>query len=282
MIGQDWHIDGDDLAAYAEGRTGAVMLASVEAHLIACERCRAALSQQVHAGDTHDDAHDDWVWAGIVERVDRGNRLFSWPSRLLMVSISSPPLALVTALLAGLLVGFVCVARLSEARNATTMLVSFGPLVPLVGARVAFGRSVDPAGTMSAAAPMAAGRVAATRALVVTVIACLAGLMVSPLTTLDPHESVVWLLPALALSAISVAIATYVDSTVPTILFGIAWLAAVGAWLGDVPRALRGLSVDGLVTERPDVQSALLVVTAAAIAVCFLRRDSDPNWRTLP
>ena len=47
-----------------------------------------------------------------------------------------------------------------------------------------------------------------TRALVVTVIACLAGILVSPLTTLDPRESIVWLLPALALSAISVAIAT--------------------------------------------------------------------------
>jgi hypothetical protein len=278
VIGQEWHIDGDDLADYAEGRTGPVMLASVEAHLIACERCRSALSMRVHA----DDARADRVWAGIVDRVDRGNRLFSWSSRLLMVSLSSPPLALVTLLLAGVLVAFVSVARLSEARNATTMLVSFGPLVPLVGARIAFGRSVDPAGTMSAAAPVAASRVAATRALVVTVIACLAGIIVSPLTTLDPHESVVWLLPALALSAISVAIATYVDSTIPTTLSAIAWLAVVGAWLGDVPRALRGLSVDGLVTNRPEVQAALVVATVAAIAVCFVRRDSDPNWRTLP
>ena len=46
VIGQEWHIDGDDLAAYAEGRTGAVMLASIEAHLIACERCRSTLSEQ--------------------------------------------------------------------------------------------------------------------------------------------------------------------------------------------------------------------------------------------
>jgi hypothetical protein len=106
--------------------------------------------------------------------------------------------------------------------------------------------------------------------------------VVSPLTTLDPHESVVWLLPALALSAISVAIATYVDSTVPTISLGIAWLAAVGAWLGDVPRTLRGLSVDGLVTDRPAVQAVLVVAIAAAVAVCVVRRDSDPNWRTLP
>jgi hypothetical protein len=278
VIGQEWHVDGDDLAAYAEGRTGAVMLASIEAHLIACERCRSALSHQVHADDTH----DEHVWAGIAERVDRGNRLFSWSSRLLMVSLSSPPLALVTALLAGMLIVFVCVARVSEARHATAVLVSVGPLVPLVGARIAFGRHVDPAGTMAASAPLAAGRVASARALVATVIACLAGIVVSPLTTLDARDSIVWLLPALALSAISVAIATYVDSTLPTVAFSIGWLAVVGAWLGEVPRSLRGVSVDGLATDRPAVQAALLVATVGAFAVCVVRRDADPNWRTLP
>jgi hypothetical protein len=278
VIRHEWHIDDDDLVAYAEGRTGAVMLASVEAHLIACERCRSALSVQVHAGETH----VDHVWARIAERVDRGNRLFSWSSRLLMVSLSSPPLALVTALLAGMLIGFVCVARLGDARHATTVLVSVGPLVPLVGARIAFGRHVDPAGLMAPAAPLAAGRVASARALVATVIACFAGIVVSPLTTLDVNDSMVWLLPALALSAISVAIATYVDSTLPTVAFAIGWLAIVSAWLGDVPRSLRGLSVDGLATDRPAVQAALLVATLAACAVCISRRDTDPNWRTLP
>ena len=283
MIGQEWHVDGDDLAAYAEGRTGAVMLASIEAHLIACERCRSALSEHVHAGDTG----DDLVWSAIVDRVDRGNSLFARSSRLrssrlLVVSLSSPPLAFVTLLLAGILIAFVCAARLSNARDATTVLVSVGPLVPLVGARIAFGRSIDPAGTMAASAPLAAGRVASTRALVVTVIACVAGILVSPLTTLDARDSIVWLLPALALSAISVAIATYVDSSLPTVAFAIGWLAVAGAWLGEVPRALRGLSVDGLATHRPAVQAALLVATAAACVVCVVRRDADPNWRTLP
>jgi Putative zinc-finger len=277
VIRQEWHIDGDDLTAYADGRAGAVMMSSIEAHLLTCEQCRATLNTRVRTPAT-----DDHVWAAIAERVDRGNRLFSWSSRMLVVSVSSPPLAMMTALLAGLLVAFVGGARLNDARNATTMLVSFGPLVPLVGARIAFGRSVDPAGTMAAAAPVAAGRVASTRALVVTIIACLTGILVSPLTTLDAQESVVWLLPALALSAVSVAIATYMDSTLPTIACGLAWLVAIVAWLQDVPRALRGLSVDGLVTDRPAVQAAMLAVTAGAIAVCFLRRDTDPNWRTLP
>ena len=279
MIRQEWHIDDDDLVAYAEGRIGPVMMSSIEAHLLACARCRGAVTQRVHAGN---ETVDDPVWAAIAERVDGGNRLLSWSSRPLVLSLSSPPLAFVTALLAALLITFVCVARLSDARNATTMLVSFGPLVPLVGARIAFGRSVDPAGTMSAAAPLAAGRVASTRALVVTVIACLAGILVSPLTTLGPDDAVVWLLPALALSATAVAIATYVDSTVPTVSLAFAWLVIVAAWLADVPRALRGVSVDGLATDRPAVQATLLVATAAAFAVCYVRRDTDPNWRTLP
>ena len=134
---------------------------------------------------------------------------------------------------------------------------------------------------MSAAAPLAAGRVAATRASVVTVIACVAGIVVSPLTTLDPHEAVAWLLPALALSVVSVAIATYVDSpSRPSRSGSPGWRSWSRGWA--CAACLRGLSVDGLATDRPGVQAALLVATAAAIAVCFVRRDSDPNWRTLP
>jgi hypothetical protein len=277
---QDWHIDADDLAAYAAGETGPVMLSSIEAHLVSCEACRASLAGVVHGDEG--DLVDDRVWAGIVDRVDQGRRLFTRSSQLLHVSLSSPPLALVTLLLAGLLVAFVCFARLGESRYATTMLVSIGPLVPLVGARLSFGRQVDPAGLMAGAAPMAAGRVAATRAFVATAIACLAGLAVSPLTTLGFGDTAVWLLPALALSTVTVAISTFVDATVPTIAFATAWVAAVGAWLTDVPRALRGLSVEGLVSNDPAVQAALLACTAAAIAVSFARRDANPNWRTVP
>lgn len=281
---QEWHIDADDLAGYAAGTTGPVMLSSIEAHLVACERCRTALDEHVHAADTlsADDAVDDHVWASIVERVDRGNRAFTRSSRLLHVSISSPPLAMATALLAGLLIVFVLFARMGEARHATTMLVGLGPLVPLLGARVAFGRWIDPAGMMATAAPLAASRVAATRAFFVATVACIAGLLVSPLTTLDAGESLVWLLPALAVTATTVAISTYVDSTLPTVAFAVGWLAIVGSWLSDVPRAVRGVSTDGLASHRASVQLALLLVTMAAVAVSVVRRDSNPDWRSAP
>ena len=106
-------------------------------------------------------------------------------------------------------------------------------------------------------------------------------LLVSILNTLGVPDTLVWLLPALALSSAAVAVGTYVDSTIPTIAFAAAWLVVVGAWLGDVPRAVRGASVDGLATAQPAVQAALLVVTVAAAGAVFVRRDIDPNWRTL-
>ncbi len=276
---QEWHIDSDDLAGYAAGNTGPVMLSSIESHLVACEACRTALADHVNGVDR--EVADDRVWAGIVDRVDRGKRPYTRSSRLLHVSISSPPLALATTLLAGLLIGFVCLARLGEARYATTVLVSIGPLVPLIGARLAFSQSIDPAGSMATASPLAAGRVASTRALVVATIACLAGILVSPLTTMSAADSMVWLLPAVAVSAVIVAISTYVDSTIPTVAFAGGWLLVVGAWLTGVPRGLRGVSTDGIASHRPAVQLTLLLATVVAVAVCIVRRDSNPSWRSV-
>ena len=289
---QEWHIDADDLAGYVAGTSRSTARSSIEAHLVTCESCRSALTDHVAgreyagtvtAGPTTDDVvTDDRMWSAIVDRVDGGNRVLARSSRLLHVSVSSPPLALATTLLAGLLIVFVCLARADAPRFATTVLVALGPLVPLIGAGLAFGRHVDPAGAMATSAPLAASRVAATRALVVTIVACAVGLMVSPLTTLGPADSLVWLLPALAVTAVTVAISTYVDSTVPTVVFAAAWLLVVGAWLSGVPRAVRGVSTDGLASNRPAVQAALLIVTLAAMAMCLARRDSNPDWRSAP
>lgn len=279
MIGTDWHIEPDDLAEYTAGRAGPARLASVEAHLGRCAACRAALTDQVTgAGDTATDP--DRVWARIAERVDGNSRPFGrWPS-IVTVSLASPLLALATLTIAAALIGFVGLARLGSPRYATTMLVCLGPIAPLVGAHIAFGRLVDPAGRMAAAVPVAAGRVAGARALMATVLACIAGLALTPLTTMTLGTAVSWLAPALAGSALAVAIATFVDPTLPTAVLGAGWLAACGAWLAGAPRALRGMSTDGLVTHRADVQVALLVVAAAAAVLTVLRGDAAPGWRS--
>lgn len=278
MIGTDWHIDPDDLARYADGQAGPAQLASVEAHLGRCSRCRAALSGRVAVGSAASTG-DDPVWTGIADRIDGGHRLLRrWP-RLATVSLASPPLMIATTLVAGLLVLLVIAARLWSARYATATLVTLGPITPLVAAHVAFGPRVDPAGRMAAAAPIASGRVAALRALAATLLACVAGLAVTPLTTLPAADVVVWLLPALAGTALAVAIGTFVDATAPSIVLALGWFLAVGVWLAGAPRALRGVTLDGLVSDRADVQIVLVVATVAAGVVALWRNDADPAWR---
>lgn len=274
MIGTDWHIDPDDLAVYAAGAAGPAALASAEAHLGRCAECRAALTIEVsrHAPTAGHDA-----WARIADRIDSGNPILRrWP-RLAAVSLASPPLATATATVAGLLVVLVVAARIGSPRFATTALLTLGPISPLVAAHLAFGPRVDPAGKMAAAAPIAAGRVAALRALAATLLACVAGLLVTPLTTVD--TPVVWLLPALAGTAIAVAISTYADATIPSVALGAAWLVAVGVWLAGAPRALRGVSPEGLVSHRADVQLALVAATLVAGAVAVWHSQTDPRWR---
>lgn len=278
MIDTEWHVDPADLANYAAGEAGPAQLASVEAHLGTCARCRAALTDQLRAA-AGGEARDDAVWAGIADRVDRGNwALRRWP-RLATVSLSSPPLMTATALIAAALVALVVGARLGSPRYATTVLVSLGPISPLVAAHLAFGPRVDPAGRMAAAAPFAAGRIAALRALAATLIACAVGAALTPLTTIPAADLVVWLLPALAGTAIAVAVSTYVDATVPSIAMAIAWLGGVAVWLAGAPQAVRGATLDGLASNRAEVQIALAIATVVAAAIALVRTDADPAWR---
>lgn len=267
-----WHVDAHDLDRYAVGAMGGVGLASVEAHLVTCAVCRSALTTIVHPASDLPPA-DDAVWAGIVDRVDRGTRTFTRSSRLWQVSLSSPPLAAVTVVLAALMIVGVALARLGGSADATVIVVVVGPLVPLVTARLAFVSQVDPAGRMSGAVPLSGSRVASMRALVSVVVACVAGLAMTPVTTLTVADSMAWLLPALAASSLAVAIGTFVDSTVPSGVFALVWLSVTAAWLRGTPRVARGMSIDGLVSARSTVQVLLVVAIAVGVGVTAANRD---------
>ena len=116
------------------------------------------------------------------------------------------------------------------------MLVSIGPLVPLIGARLAFGQSVDPAGSMATASPLRRRPGGVDASAGGGDDRLLAGIVVSPLTTMSAADSMVWLLPASPSAPRSVAISTYADSTIPTVAFAGGGPLVVGAWLTEVPR----------------------------------------------
>jgi hypothetical protein len=209
-----WHVPDDDLRAYVAGRLDPPLLWSADEHLKACGQCRAGL-----AGHS-DPAALDAGWARISDELDAPRpglveslllriRVPEHTARLLAatpVLRRSWLLAVVAVLVLGVLVG----------RTATPLLLlATAPLLPLVGVMLSFGPGLDPTYEMAVVAPMHTFRLLMLRAVAVlatTVPPALAGTLAMPSFAVVTAG---WLLPALALTALGLAL--------------MPWLGPVGA-----------------------------------------------------
>ncbi len=86
-----WHVPDAQLDAFAAGSIDAVHAASVEAHLLHCEVCRAELAGR---RPTHDHPAEgaEAVWARIIDEVDRPSRRLAGRSPWAMVTLGTPAL----------------------------------------------------------------------------------------------------------------------------------------------------------------------------------------------
>ena len=154
-----WHVSASDLATYGDGRAHPLAMASIEAHLLACEQCRGVLAdERAHVVDL--------VWAGIAERIDVPRRPLRWSTGALQVSLASPPLFAATAGVALALLAVVAYIAVADPAWSLPLLLVLAPLAPIAGGAIAFRPGIDPAGTLSVATPLAGGRLPFLRALV--------------------------------------------------------------------------------------------------------------------
>ncbi|MFN8038916.1 MAG: hypothetical protein U0Q07_06865 [Acidimicrobiales bacterium] len=242
---------------------------AVEVHLATCPTCRAAVSGGVRADRLADG------WALITAELDAPRR--SWFERALgrvlppdtvRLMAATPALrrswyvAIVVALLFGL-------SAASPNRPDATVLwfLALAPLIPVIGVALAYGRGVDPAYEVTVAAPMSGLRLVLVRsvtvlatAIVVTLVA-MVGLARSP----EGHLAAAWLLPALALSALCLAMSTVVAPRAAAWIVAVAWLVVVIVVSGGA---------DPLVLFRWWGQLAMVVLAVAAGAVVLVRRRS--------
>ncbi|HEX7275997.1 MAG TPA: hypothetical protein VF244_01350, partial [Acidimicrobiales bacterium] len=63
-----WHADPGDIVRYASGVIDDTRAGSIEAHLVTCAHCRAAVAGTVEAGT--DRARLDGAWVAIVDTLD--------------------------------------------------------------------------------------------------------------------------------------------------------------------------------------------------------------------
>ncbi len=147
--------------------------------------------------------------------------------------------------------------------------LALAPLVPLLGVALSFGPGVDPTHDTVVAAPVDTFRVFLLRAVTVLVASSLllgVGALALPA---GGWARVAWVLPSLACTASSLALATRLEPR------RAAGTVAV-AWLGLVVIATR--SVGAAATFGPALQLAAVACTLVATIVAVRRRAHVDTW----
>jgi hypothetical protein len=260
-----WHLDQDLAGRYAEGSLGSVLTASVEQHLMSCGDCRALLDPHL------DRVRLETVWEAVVERVERPTptlverllhrvgmhestaRLVAATPSLRGAWIAATTIVLVLALVAAY-----------TSPDGVALYLTVAPLLPVAGVAMAYGPEADPAYEIAAATPYSQLRLLALRSLVVVTATLVPAAVAGVLLPGAPILALAWLLPALSLTAGTVALSTRVRPQ----------LAAAGLAAGWAALSLRGLldRHDALVATSAPVLWACVAGLVAAAAVLVIRR----------
>ena len=262
-----WHADDAQLEHYAAGTLDDARAFSLETHLLACEECRARTAPLA------DHARVETVWADVHELVDEPR---CTPVEWILVRLgvrdhiarllaATPSLGASWLLAVAFSLGFAALAAQQSARGLVVFLV-LAALLPLAGVAAAYGPGIDPTYEIGVVAPMSSFHLILVRA--VAVLGSTAALAALAALTL-PHVgwmAAAWLVPSLALTVVSLALATFVPPVLASGSVALLWASIVTftARIAD----------DRLVAFRPGVQIGLLIIAAASVLVLTFRRDS--------
>jgi hypothetical protein len=199
---------------------------STEAHLTACPECRQRLADAVDpglvpAGWSRLDAEIDAPKPGPLEatlvrlgvREDTARLLAATP----VLRLSWLAAVVVTLAFAA------TAAHLAQAMAVPILFLAVAPLLPLIGVAVSFGPGVDPTYELALVAPLHTFRLLLLRcaAVLTTTTALSAGATL----TLPGYGLVVlgWLLPALVLTLLSLALTPRLGPATAAVVVGVGW-----------------------------------------------------------
>lgn len=262
-----WHVEDDLLSRYAAGTAPPAAAASVEAHVVVCDRCRARIVPAVSIPRL------DRVWEDVVEQLDAPvpgpvERL------LLRLGVRDDTARLLAATPSMRGAWFACLVAVLAlallAAHATdrgvVVFVALAPLLPVAGVAVAFSPLTDPAHELAAAAPYSSIRLLAVRSAAVLVATVLLAGAAAVLLPGAPWLAVAWLLPALALTAGTLALSTWFEPLSSALVLATIWLGVTAPALAP--------GRDPLLAVRSGGQLVCLVVLLAALATVAVRRNA--------
>ncbi len=288
MTDMTWHTDATTLASYLDGGLSEAYACSVEAHLLACERCRLALAvtstDRDSAGATHP-AHESMherTWARVLDEVDRPSsdpilRLLVrwWPEHELRPVLAAPVLRK-----AGCAAGVVLLAIATLVANlrpgvGLTLFLVVAPIVPLIGVSLAYSHPDELCGEIADALPYRRFRLLLARTAAVVGLTIPVMVLLSIALPGDLPTALLWLAPSLAMCSLALALSSLLDTRIVAAGLVVLWLiATTGTWQAASTR----LSVDQLLDRSyvfdPRGQLLLLCVAAVSLAVAVMRRSA--------
>ncbi len=258
-------LSGDLARRYVAGRTTPAETLDVERAMDASPRWRALVGSQV------DPARLDLVLAGVVAELDAPKRgvierlmvrlgLHEHVARLM----AATPVLRRSWYLASILVLLFGLAAADPDRpdGSLAVFLVVAPLVPVLGVGLAYGPGVDPASDMTVATPLSGFRLLLLRSVTVLATSVLFGGIGAILIAPDHGLRVLaWMLPALALTTATLALATAVPTRLAAGLVAGGWLAIVIA----VTRLADDLSLFGGPAQ--PLYLALVLVAGVLLAV---------------
>jgi len=227
-VDRGWHVEPALLARYGGGALGGSAAASIEAHLLGCARCRAALAPAVDPGRLAA------IWDEVLDRVEAPRPTLV--ERLLLrlgvadhtarLVCTAPSLTVSWLLAVAAALAFALLAADSGTRGALLFL-ALAPVAPVAGVAAAYGRKVDPTYEVGLAAPYSTFRLLLLRSFAVLTSTVLIAGVGALLLPVSGWVAVAWLLPSLALTAVTLAVSTRVDPAWAAGATVLAWLTAV-------------------------------------------------------
>jgi hypothetical protein len=262
-----WHVDEQLLDRYVTGDAPPGLAASVEAHVVRCAECRGRMVPAVELPRL------DRVWSEVLERLDAPvpgpvERLL----RALGVRDDTARLLAATPSLRGAWLGSIAVvlalalAAAHAADRGVAVFLVLAPLLPVAGVAAAFSPLTDPVHELATASPYSSVRLLAVRSAAVVAVTVLLAGGAAILLPGAPWLAAAWLLPALALTAGTLALATWFDPLHSALVLTTAWLGTTA------PAFAPGR--DPLLVLSAGVQLACLAVLVAALVTVAVRRDA--------
>lgn len=266
-----WHPDHAGLQSYVDGRGSRALTASIEAHLLSCHDCQAAVVPAVETDRLRRlrDRLDHVLDTNSRPKTERLLVRLGMPEIDARVILASPALrrawwlALVLVLALGVFQSW-------NDRDSSETLLVLAPLLPPLATALSYAPQLDPSLPITAATPYPAMRMLLLRscavagaAIALLAVACAA--LPFPL-----HRGLLWLLPAVALSAAVLALSSWVDSPVAAGICAVSWLTFVSA------NRHQGRANLAVYDRSGQVLSALLLASALAVLL-YNRHRLDPG-----